>query len=167
VNVTYKVIGTAITYGTGGPTIPVYVSASTDKGNNYTNLFSGGSISAGQTQTISGVSNGSQVVTKIKGYFKQRGWLTFSATYYSNDKTGHILSLRNGDSLPNYAAFSGQESLESFLKPYLTADNKVSIGTYDVILLAELGSIGPPVPSTADFQDAVLLVSFAQAGTCQ
>jgi hypothetical protein len=145
----------------------VYVSYKTGNGNSYTDLFSGNDIDGNETQTVNGIASGLKLTTKIRGYYKNKGWLTFDQSYMNDDNTGHVLTLRNGDTLPNYPAFANQASLQSFLQPYVNASRQVVIGQYDVLYLVELGTIGSPMPSSADFQDAVLLLTFGQpAGAC-
>jgi len=158
VDVTYRVLGSAVTYGAGGPEVNVYVSRKNLTGNSYSDLFSGSDVDGGETQTVTNYTNGKQVVVKVRGYFRQSGWMTFDQTYRSNDQTGHIVILRNGAALPNYPAFNNQQSLQQFLRDVIV-NNVISIGQYDLLILVELGSL---TSSAADFQDAVILVSFSQ-----
>jgi type II secretory pathway pseudopilin PulG len=158
-NVTYTVLGSDITYGEGGPAVDVYVSRKKLTGASYQTLFSGNDVDGGETQTVTGYSNGSQVVVKVQGYYRQSRWLTFDQTYMSNDNTGHIVILRDGDALPDYPAFDDQENLNSFLTDILDEQGHIDVGTYDLVLLTELGTL---TGSSADFQDAVILVQFSQ-----
>lgn len=157
-SVTFSVLGSEITYGAGGPEINVYASRKKVTGNSYQDLFSGNDVDGGETQTVTGYVNGSQVIVKVRGYYKKNGWLTFDETYRSNDDTGHIVVLRDGDELPDYPAFDDQDEIEDYLADVLDAQNRINIGTYDLLLLTELGSLNS---SAADFQDAVILLQFS------
>ena len=160
VSMTAKALGAEITYGAGGPEVQVRAHVSTNGGETWNALFNGAEIDGGEVQTLSNITSNEQVVVKINGRY---GWL-FNKTYYSNDNSGHIAVLRNGDTPPDYDVFDNQEALSTFLSDVIDDNGKISIGQYDVILLGELGSLGT---SSSDFQDAVLLLTFNQvAGSC-
>ena len=164
VNATFTVLGSEITYGAGGPEVQVRVEASIDGGSTWTSLFGGQDVDGGEQQTLLSLPSGSQVLVRVNGRYS---WL-FNKTYQSNDnsdrKDGHVVALRNGDAPPEYQAFDNQQDLSSFLQDILDDQGNIDIPTYDVVYLAELGSLNG---STADFQDAVIQVSFAQpVGSC-
>ncbi|MCF7844462.1 MAG: hypothetical protein K9M03_01360 [Kiritimatiellales bacterium] len=160
VDVTFKALGAAITYGAGGPEIAVTVKASTNGGNTWVDLFGGNDIDGGEQQTISNLPSGSNILLEINGRYR---WL-FNKNYTSNDQSGHIEVLRNGDDPPAYAPYGNQAGLESFLRDILDDQGKINIGEYDAIILSELGTLNS---SSSDFQDAVILVQFAQRpGSC-
>ncbi len=160
VTATIEALGAEITYGSGGPEIQVTADISTDGGDTWNDLFNNAEIDGGEQQTISGLGSDQQILIKVQGRY---GWL-FNKTYTSNDESGHIEVLRNGDDPPAYDAYADQESLETFLQQILDDDGKISIGDYDAIILTELGSLGT---SSADFQDAVFLLRFDQPeGSC-
>ncbi|MDD5623445.1 MAG: hypothetical protein PHI23_01905 [Candidatus Peribacteraceae bacterium] len=160
VDATVTVLGSAITYGVGGPKVKVTVSASTDGGDVWTPLFSGNAVNGGEKETIENLPEGAQLALRMNG---RHSWL-FNKTYTSNDQSGHVEVLRNGDTPPAVEAFAHQASLENFLKSILDAEGKIHIDPYDVVILTELGSLGT---SSSDFQDAVLLVHFeAKSGSC-
>lgn len=166
VNMTVKGIASQITYGAGGPKIPVTVFYSKNGGSKFYSLFNGALLASGLTQTITGIAADSDVVIRFKGYYKKNGWLTFNATYDSNKSNGHILVLRDGDQIPSYMPFGNQQSLKTLLADYVGEDGKIDIGTYEIILLAEIGASVAKSPS-ADFQDGVVLLTFTQdAGAC-
>lgn len=162
VNVTFKALGSQITWGEGGPEIAVTVKRKRTTGNSYTDVFDGDDIDGGEQETVTGYTNGSQVVVSVRGYYRQSRWLTFDRTYYSNDETGHILALRNGDPLPDFPVFDNQGELASFMQDIISNDH-IYIGTYDIVLLVELGDLDT---QSADFQDAVILLQFAQPSSC-
>jgi prepilin-type N-terminal cleavage/methylation domain-containing protein len=167
VNVTWKALGSAITFGEGGPEVNVYVSYKVGTAGSYTSLFSGRDIDGNETQTVNGIAANSVITTKAQAYYRQKWWLTYDQSYTNSDEEGHTITLRNGDTLPNYPALASQASLETFLQPYVNASRVVTIGQYEVLYLMELGSIDDLTSESVDFQDAVLLLTFNQpAGAC-
>jgi len=160
VSATVKALGAEITYGTNGPEVQVSADISTDGGQTWNDLFDDAEIDGGEIQTIDGLSSDQQLIVKVNGRY---GWL-FNKTYTSNDGSGHIEVLRNGDDPPAYDAYDNQAGLETFLQGILDENGKISINEYDVVLLTELGSLGT---SSSDFQDAVFLIQFGQPlGSC-
>ncbi len=155
---TYRALGADITYGQGGPEIAVTVRYSKTGGTGpWTNLFGGNDIDGGETTTTSTIPVSSQVVTSFKGYYKHSGWLTFDQTYKTDDESGHIIMLRDGDPLPDYPAFNGQTPLKSYLQAIIGADGKIDISPYEVVYLVELGALNT---SATDYQDAVVRLQF-------
>ncbi|HCI03546.1 TPA: hypothetical protein DE059_01325, partial [Candidatus Peribacteria bacterium] len=153
-------MGSEITYGAGGPEIQVTVEASTDGGSTWIPLFGGGDIDGGEEQVIENLPSGSQIVLRFKGRHR---WF-WQKTYKSNDQTGHVEVLRDGNSPPDYQPYANQASLESFLQEVIDDNGKIDIGEYDVVLLGELGTLRT---ASSDFQDAVVLIEFRQkAGSC-
>lgn len=158
VSATFEALGTAITYGAGGPAIDVRVEASVNNGETWFDLFSGKPVKGGETQVVSNLVSGSKILLRVNGRYS---WL-FRKEYESNDGSGHIEVLKNQDSVPDYPVFGNQQSLTNFLQPIIS-DGKISIGQYDAVYLVELGNLGT---SSADFQDAVIKVSFELTGSC-
>jgi len=155
-----KVLGAAITYGSGGPKVPVRISASFDKDKTWSDLFSGSAVESGNEQIFSNLPSDTPLTLRFNGRYS---WL-FNKTFQSDARDGHTYILRNGDTPPDYAPFDNQASLESFLKPYINAQGRISIGPKDLLYLVELSTLSG---TTADFQDAVVLVSFTEkAQTC-
>lgn len=87
-----------------------------------------------------------------RGY-RDNAWLPF---YSTATATPNVVTLENGDSLPSIIM---QRPIESILKPYITADNKIQIGIHDLLILVEVGQADP---NLADFnlQDVAILVTF-------
>jgi type II secretory pathway pseudopilin PulG len=155
VDVTFKVLGSAITYGSGGPEVQVRVDASVDGGATWTDLYNDNDVDGGETQTIQNLPSGAQVLLRVNGRYS----VLFNQTYRSNDGTGHIEVLRDGDDTPAYAPFGNQGSLKNFLKEIVGEDGNINIGEFDAVALVELGTLNS---SSSDFQDAVILVQFAE-----
>lgn len=163
---TYSVLGSQITYGSGGPDIDVTAEYSVNKGKKWTKLFGGSAINGngGETSVVTGLKNGTKLTTHFNAYFKRRGWLTYDKTYATDDTSGHIKILRNGDLPPSTSGYGGQGSVKNFLGSVTGANGRISIGAYDLVILAELGDTLSG--ASADFQDAVVKLSFSQPTSC-
>ncbi len=153
-DITVKLLGSEITYGAGGPSVAVRVSASLNGGIDWADLYEGRPVTGGEQQAFTNVPGNTAVALKFNGRYS---WL-FNKTYRSDVKDGHVLILRNGDSPPNYPAFGNQQNLEVYLRNLIGSNGKISIGAKDLLFLVELGSLD----NSADFQDAVVLVTFAE-----
>ncbi len=81
---------------------------------------------------------------------------TWSEWRSSSSATGHVMTLKNGDSAPVGTVAGGTRD---FLRPYLDAAGKVRIGPNDLLLLIEVDSSNSTDP-TFDRQDAAVLISF-------
>ncbi len=73
-----------------------------------------------------------------------------------------VITLRDGDAVPNIPGFMDQSSLEQFLVDYIDPNTDTMVlGDNQVVYLFELGTTNMSDPA-ADFQDLVVLVTFAQ-----
>lgn len=158
VHVTFRALGSAITYGAGGPEIEVYAWASLNGGLSWTELFDGRDIDGGESQTFEDIDEDTDIMLKVRAYYRQGRRTYYDKTYRSNDRSGHIYLLENGDNPPEYEPFDNQDALETFLADVIGSNGRISIGRNDVVMLAELGS--SLSSSSSDFQDAVILVEF-------
>ncbi len=165
-SVTYTVIGSQLTYGSGGPSIDVTAKYKKSPSNSWSNLFGGDEINGngGQVSTVTGFSNGATLNTSFRAYFKQRGWLTYDQTYATNDGSGHVRILRDGDTPPSAAAYGGQTSLKTYLQGVLDANGKIDIKQNEILMVAEMGSCTNC--ASADFQDAVVKLAFGSSTGC-
>lgn len=157
-DVTFKALGSAITYGAGGPEIDVFCWASLDGGITWIELFGGQEIDGGEAQVEKGVGEDAEILLKVNGRYHNK----FNSTYRSDCRCGRLLLLRDGDEVPDYDPFDDQANVEEFLAPIIGANKKISVGENDVVMLAELGSLSG---ATADFQDAVVLVQMSDPGS--
>lgn len=166
-SVAYTVIGSQLTYGAGGPDIDVTAKYKKSPGNSWSNLFGGDEINGngGQTSTVTGFSNGTTLNTNFRAYYRSRGWLTYDQTYATNDGSGHVRILRDGDTPPSAAAYGGQTSLKTYLQSILDQNGNINIGEHEVLLLAEMGTCTNC--ASADFQDAVVKLTFGSSTGCQ
>ncbi len=171
-SLTFQNILSQITFGAGGPVIPVHVCYSANNGSTWSPLFGGNGNCNGNgnafgnavkpggtdTKTVS-VNAGAKVLVKVTGRYAKNNWLTFFASFISNASKGHTLFLRNGDTLASYPGFGSQTPLKSTLtgKGMLDAQGKIVLTSCQILAISELGTIGS---ASADFQDDVLLMSF-------
>ncbi len=169
VTMTIQSLASLITYGAGGPQIPVYLTYTTNN-KKYYDAFNGNAVNAsgGDLQTVGNIGTSAQIALMPRGYYKNGGWLSFNQAFATNDTSGHMLMFKNGDTVPNYPVFANQQNLTQVLKGRITAQRKVVLNAGELLILGELGSIGNPMPATADFQDIVLLLKFSQlaGGSC-
>lgn len=166
-SIIFQSLGAQFGYGNGGPIVPVTVKYSKKaNGNSASNLFSGNAINGtgGATQTVTGFKNGDKVVLKFRGYYRDNGWLTYDNTVVSNVNDGSVKVLRNGDLAPTIPGATGQQSISTLLQP-ITVNGRISIGQYDVVMIADFNHADCPNCESADFQDGIVLVKF-QAPSC-
>lgn len=162
-----KVLGAEITYGAGGPEMPVTVELGTysDVTADYTfaPIFNGLDVDGGEVHTTACLGAESEFV--IKGS-TQYGW--FSAAYKSHSNTLQVKTLLHGEQAPPLKGFGGQKDVTVFLAPYLDAEGKVVLEANQVIMLFELGvdMSSNPTSTAADFQDLVILFTINGSNTC-
>lgn len=169
-SVRFDALGAQFGYGNGGPNVPVYVSyKKKSTGNSYTALFGGSPINGngGATQTVTGFKSGDKVILRYWASFSSRGWLSYDRKIYSNDGSSNILVLRNGDVAPVVTGSNGQTSVSTLLQS-ITSNGRISIGTYDAVLLGDFNRQDCNSCSNnycsncsgVDYQDGVVLVKF-------
>jgi Tfp pilus assembly protein FimT len=151
----FTAVASYLAYGKGGPSIPVTLAYSTNNGKKWTNLFNGKAIQGGETDSVT-FPSGTQMILQENAYFKQNGWLTYSATHATNDDSGYTQLFTNGQTVPNLAGYNGQTGLRTTLynKGLATSAGVVSDGTNGSLMIGELGSCLNC--ASADFQDAIL-----------
>ena len=160
VDLSVKVLGSQITYGAGGPVIPVYTWASVNDGASYDAISGGSAVSGGEELNYTGVEN-AQVAIKARALYEVDGQTYFDRTRFSNAGTPYVVVLRRGDIAPEYEGFDGQDEITEFLAPYMDPDTReMTIGANDVIFLFEY--VDNLDSSAADFQDLVVLCTFTK-----
>jgi len=168
-SVRFDSLGAQFGYGNGGPVVPVTVAYRKKNSGSWTNLFSGNQINGtgGATQTVTNFKNNDKVIVKMRGYYRQNGWLSYDRTIYSNDNSKSIMVLRNGDNAPTISGSNGQQSISTLLQP-ITVNGKISIGTYDAVMIGDFNRQDCSSCSNnfcsnctgEDYQDGVGLVKF-------
>ncbi|WP_299486833.1 prepilin-type cleavage/methylation domain-containing protein [Acaryochloris sp. IP29b_bin.137] len=73
-----------------------------------------------------------------------------------DDNLVQVLTLKNGDSIPDFAPFGNQRPIADFLDDYVDVNQKITIEDNEVIVLFELGSTNSG-DSSFDMQDLVVL----------
>ncbi|HEY9827739.1 MAG TPA: hypothetical protein V6D19_20060 [Stenomitos sp.] len=156
-----KMLGGDITCGAGGPVIPTSATVKLTGGTSLsqsvpaTGTFNY-TVAANTTLNITGLAQGNNGSGSCKKY-------SFSANSATNQGT-QVLALVDGDTVPLFAPFGGQRTIETFLKPYINSSGKVTLNKNEVLYLFELGTTDPR--STAyDMQDLVVLATVTPTTT--
>jgi len=153
----FKVLCTDITYGAGGPAIPVKMNRSLNGAffSNWMNNNQAVSPGFDYTEQVSATNNASYVIRGNAHYG------SFNATYDSTN-TNQCKTLVNGSTVPPWQGFGGQHSILQCVQPYVnTQTGKMQLANNQTIFLFELGMnavLYPTSPAT-DFQDLVVLLT--------
>ncbi len=153
-----KVICKQITYGAGGPAIPVKMNRALN--NNYFNnwMFNNTAVYEGQTYTEK-VATSAPASYKIKANAK---YGSYNATYESTNKKQTMIWTNGSNPPSNIAGFGGQKALNACLAPYInTSTKKIKLASNESLIALELGVdvTQYPTSTAADFQDLVVLIS--------
>lgn len=151
------IVGSEITYGAGGPPIPVRVEFTQDGGASFTPLYGGRPVQAGDTARFPSIPAGAELGTRGSADLSN-----FHARYDSMVADPHVYVLKDGDAVPDFPAFDGQRPLEAYLAPYVDGGWMV-LQASEVIVLYEFNR--DLNSDAADFQDLVVMFSFP-AGPC-
>ena len=129
----------------------------TGNGNAYGNAVS---PNGGETKTISNLPSASKIIIKTRAHYQTQGWLALNNIYNAKDLPTRFVWIRKGDNPASYSGFWTQPSLKNLLqnKGYLNAQGEVNITDCELLLATEMGV--DPGDATADFQDAVLKLTF-------
>lgn len=145
------VLGSQITCGTGGETIPVTVELATN--NSYKNLFNNQAVIGGESYSVTTASGDT---FKVRGAGKLQSCGKFSESYESTN-TVQVKTLKNGEKAPLLAGYGGQKPVMAFLQPYLDDDGDVKLSDKQVLMLFEIGTGGNSGSAATDFQDLVVM----------
>lgn len=173
-SITFTHLASYLTYGSGGPTIPVHVCYSKNNASSFNSLFGGNGNCSGNgnaygnavavngtdTKTVNNVPTNSNIAVLVRGKYSVSGWLAFSEAYDSKNHPTRILLLKNGDNPTGNSGFGNQQSLRTLLQArgLLDAQGKVSIGSCELLEVGEIGV--SPGSATADYQDSVMRITF-------
>jgi hypothetical protein len=157
-----------VTFGRGGPAVPVRVCLSTTGGAAWSPLYGderhcpddAEAVPAEGTDTgVRSIAAGADLAVLVNGRYTRRGWLTFDASYTSVDGRGHVVVLPGGSTVPDHPGYRGQTGIRQFLasRNLADADGTLTTGPCSILVLAELGMLNG---ASADFQDDVLLLEF-------
>ncbi|MEO5713532.1 MAG: hypothetical protein ABIT37_08575 [Luteolibacter sp.] len=128
-------------------------------GGTYNRIFYGTNSSVNPSTVVaSGTATAGQTLRFGGRYYYTGGWSTL---YASSTGTNNVRTLVNGDFPPTTYPLATAPTLENFIKPYLDASGRVSIGPMDVIVFMELTHTDAQNTQQGyDCQDMVLLVTF-------
>ena len=179
------VLGAAISYG-GQYDMPVTVRVLTDSSTTDpfgdANLPVNGDVNDSQNPRAyifpNDLSAGTQINIGAKAWVKtdsaydgsQNSHWTTHLAVDSSTATNNVITLRNGDPVPQIGGFLDQASVPSYLQDYINhANDTILLGDSQAIYLFELGSTVSVDPVTQsgsltaaqDFQDLVVLVTMA------
>lgn len=154
---TLEVLGSAITYGSGGPEIDVivYQGVAQGQGTSYTTLFGGRDVNGGEVHVTTSLPRQSYVVKANARY------LSFFNQTYDSTNVRQVKTLVNGEIAPSLAGFGGQAPVRAFLRDYLDQTGRVRLNQNQVIMLFELGVDAGRYSNhpACDFQDLVVLLT--------
>ena len=144
-----RMLGAAVTLGSGGRELPVTVNV---KVGNETATFNGVGSSVNSEEIIldTHFTEGQEITWKAR--------IDYNNLPYYSEGSENVKVLRNGAPAPDINGAFGQGSVVDFLAPLLT-DGKISIGNRDVLYLSELGT-NRTSSSAYDLQDAITLITF-------
>ena len=136
--------------------LPVEVMWSLNN-SSWTRLFYGTQDDVNpSTLVLNSTVNPTDIISFGAHGYRDKAYLPF---YSTATPTQNVVVLQNGATVPTIIQKS---FIESILKPYLGADNKVKIGTRDLIILMELGQTNP-IYADFNLQDVVILVTFEES----
>ncbi len=102
---------------------------------------------------------GTELSIQAKSWYWSRGRYRTHLSANSADDSPQVRVLRDGDAVPNYAGFNGQNDIEHFVRDYIDTDRgTISLLPHQAIFLFELGTTNLTSIYT-DFQDLVVLVT--------
>ena len=159
-DISFRALGSHVTYGKGGPEIEVRLNVSTDGGSTWRSLFGFKDIDGGEDDYLTDIPSGSTIILKAEG---RRSWL-FRQQTQAGDGSGRIKIFRRKQSDPNTTIFATPSKLKSFVRTRISS-RKVMVGAKEALALVELQDLG----SGADFQDAAILLTIekpASQGIC-
>ncbi len=171
---TSKVLGAAITYGAGGERVPVTASATvTEATGDETRLEPWGDPEDYQNSDL---NTGEEIPASDMGEYDSGTVFDYEATSWINGNkyitagtnsgnTSNVITLRDGESVPDFEPFAGQEEITDVLGDYIDPNTgDVTLQSNQAIMLFELGTTNQG-SSSFDMQDLVLLVDMKpQAG---
>ncbi|MEP4076954.1 hypothetical protein [Haloferula sp.] len=154
-NVTMKVRVLGVAFQSGRTLLPLDAYWSKNNGS-WSNFFygTGPDVSPSKVLLEEEVEKGDYIDFGARGWSKD--WLPF---HHTRESDQYVIVLKNGDKAPDYAPAYDQGSVTSFLKPYIDAGGRVTIGERDLIVLWE-ASTAKPGSTYFDMQDLVILLTF-------
>ena len=154
--VTITCLGAEFQNGAHGARIPVHAFYRVNSAS--WNRFAG-DVQGGEQVVLNDLTEGDTVGIRSRWRLNARD----NGDYTSNDGSGHVWILRQGDVVPSIEALGDQASIASFLDGYIDGNGRLTIGVNEVVFLFELSKQTDYKKfSSADFQDLVVLVSMTR-----
>ena len=149
-----ELLGTAFTYGADGPDIPITVAVSV--GEDTYDPWPGDVNDGANPRTTSydDRTAGEGIVVTVEGQ-PYNGYSGHEVNSQSDEGT-YVYVLRNGSDAPDVEGFGDQDDAVAFVEEYVE-DGTIVLDDNQAIFLFELSH--STEDSSADFQDAVVLVS--------
>ena len=132
-DVTFRALGSHVTYGKRGPEVRAYASASFDGGAGWQSLFGYRDIDGGELQTFTDIASGSLLAVRAEGRYS---WL-FRSRADTLDGAGRIKMLKRGNAIPGTTPYANIAGLRGFMRNVIT-ENRIDIGKTSMLLLFEL-----------------------------
>jgi FlaG/FlaF family flagellin (archaellin) len=149
-----ELLGTALTYGPGGPDIPISVTVGVGS-DSYTpwpgNVNDGGNP---RSESFAGRTAGESIVITAEG--EPYGGYSGHVVNSQADAGTFVHVLRNGSAAPDVSGFADQSNAEEFVDEYVD-NGRMVLDDNQAIYLFELSH--STSNTGADFQDAVVLVT--------
>lgn len=147
---TFRSLGSHITYGNRGPEISTYLHASFDDGKSYETLFNYRDIDGGERQTFTNIASGSNLVIKGEGRYS---WL-FRESATTKENQNNVRILRRNEAVPGTLPYQNISGLQSFMQNVIDENKYIDINKTSLLFLFELQDAG----SSADYQDIAVEV---------
>lgn len=156
-----RVLGSEITCGVGGPPIGTSAAYKLTLGQQSSQSALSTVAPLGFQTNIS-VAPGTELATD--GASTTGGSCSPNISASSDSNSNRVLTLRNGDSVPDYTPYGNQLPISTITQGYIDTNQRVSIADNQVIFLFELGS-GSPGDASYDFQDIVIIATITPTST--
>lgn len=140
------------------PPAPVDIRVSVN-GSAYDQLFYGtnADVNPAKRLFVKKLQSG-QAVNFGGRYTKFGAWSPFYTTRSANLQ---VITLTNGSVIPTNSPLFQQAYLSPYLRPYLDASGKVSIGPMSALVMMELNETNH-TDSCFDYQDAILIITLSK-----
>lgn len=153
-----SILGSAITYGAGGPQVPVSLDVNIDGVPMQVFKGKGSEVTPTSGQELNSLPEGTLLHFQGKSFHPTKGNTLYTQSTSTFSKM--VIPLRNGDLVPDKTPFDQQPQIQSFLAEVIDPTTKVvTIEENQVLYLVELGTNNTSSPA-ADFQDLVFLATF-------
>lgn len=159
---TINILGGAITYGAGGPNVPISLDVLINGVPQQIFKDIGPNADPSVMNALGDIPAGTALDFKGTSYYPPGHAKAGQVIYTKSTTTSNpmIIALRNGDYVPDYTPFDQQPAIKTFMSGVIDPNTSiVTIGPNEVLYLMELGTNNTSSPA-ADFQDLVFKITF-------